>query len=74
MSTHGTITQIDNQGTIVQVWMRTHEGRMYAVNFDYRPFWHLVRARGANRLIGFGATHTAGEDKATLQFDDEAAE
>ena len=70
MSMHGTITQIENQGTIVQVWMRTYGGRTHAVNFDHRPFWHMVAARGAHRLIRVGATYTAGEDNATLHFDD----
>jgi hypothetical protein len=69
MYRHGTITQIDNQGTIVQVWMRTDEGRMYAVNFDHRPFWHMIEARGVHRILGFGATYRAGEDTATLHFD-----
>lgn len=72
MSTHGTITHIDNQGTIVQVWMQTDEGRMYAVGFDHRPFRHMVEARCAHRLIGFSATFIADEDSATLHFDDEA--
>ena len=72
MRRHGTITLIDNQGTIVQVWMRTDEGRMGVVNFDHRMFWHLVRARGAHRLLGFGATHAVDDGNATLYFDDEA--
>ena len=72
MRRHGTITLIDNQGTIVQVWMRTDEGRMGVVNFDHRMFWHLVRARGAHRFLGFGATHAVDDGNATLYFDDEA--
>jgi hypothetical protein len=71
MHRHGTITHIDNQGTIVQLWMRTDDGQIGVVNLDHRLFWHMVRVRGAHRLIRLGATHAVTDSNSALYFDDD---
>lgn len=72
---HGTITDLNNEGTIVQVFVTTDDGRLVPVNFDHRMFRHMAEARGATRredLIGQGVTVGAGGPLGeTLQFDDE---
>ncbi len=69
---HGVIQQIENHGTIVQVWIETDDHRLLPVNFDHRPFWHMVEARGPHNILGFGATFDESGEQPTLSFDDEA--
>src|SRR5271157_996570 len=75
---HGTIVDIDNNGTIITVWVKLDRadgakkrGRTVPVHFDHRMFWHMVEARGSTRILHYGVTYTEGEGEPTLAFDDE---
>lgn len=68
---HGAITQIDNWGTIVQMWVRTDEGRMVPVNFEHRPFWHMAHARRVDRVVGYAVTYDERGPTPYLRFDDD---
>jgi hypothetical protein len=39
--TEGTVTQIIDHGSIVQLWLTTADGKPLVVNFDRRQFAHL---------------------------------
>lgn len=76
---HGKITELVNQGTIIQVMVVTDAGRLLPVNFDHRMFRHLVEGRGARSpedLIGQGVTFELDEigEVPVLSFDDEEGE
>ena len=63
----GTISNIEDYGTIVVVWLST--GSLdHPVYFDHRPFQHLLEAESANPtdLIG----RPARIDGETLTFED----
>jgi hypothetical protein len=70
LTMHGVITQIEDHGTIVQVLVSGELGGVYAVNFDHRMFWHMVEARGAERITGQAVTVEQPEDGEVLVFDD----
>lgn len=51
----GTISRVQDEGTIVVVWADTTDGlgfRSLPIHFDHRMFWNMVEARGANRILG----------------------
>ncbi len=78
---HGTITSVENHGTIVSVWVtadKVEPGKrpFTIVHFDHRMFQHLVDARGVTKLddlVGQGVTYEdeGGAESPTLAFDDE---
>ena len=69
---HGTITSITGlRESVVQVYIENDQKVSCVVNFDHRPFWNMVAARGAERLIGCGVTFDDMCDVPTLAFDDE---
>ena len=67
MSMRGTISNIQNCGTIVVVILDTDDGS-HPIYFDHRPFSHLLEAEGCNPndLIGRNANY---EDE-TFIFED----
>ena len=75
---HGTVTHIENNGTIITVWVKLDRkdgarkrGLTVPVHFDHRMFWQMVEARGSHRIVHHRVTYTEGEDEPTLAFDDE---
>lgn len=64
----GTISSVENHGTIVTVWLKTKLGQEYPVHFDHRPFQHLLEAENctAEALVGHRASFSDG----TLSFRD----
>ena len=46
----GTVVQVMDHGTIVQVLIRNDAGVIHPVNFDHRQFWHMYEAEGT--LVG----------------------
>jgi hypothetical protein len=63
----GTIENIVNGGTVVQVLVRT-EDRLVPINFDHRPFSWLLEAEGGvcGSLIGREIFYD--EEKKTVRF------
>lgn len=45
----GTITKVENHGTIVMVWIENKENSI-PVYFDHRPFHNMVEAEGRDIL------------------------
>ena len=63
----GTITSIENYGTIVVVWLYA-EAQSHPVYFDHRPYAHLLQSEGCGSkdLIG----RLASYDNGTFTFRD----
>ena len=57
-SMSGTISNIDNHGSIVVVWLKTPQ-QISPVYFDHRPFRHLLDGENCNAadLIGRAASY-----------------
>ena len=65
----GTISSVQNCGTIVIVWLAKDESRV-PVYFDHRPFGHMLAAMNCDPvdLIGRQASHDSESE--TLSFED----
>jgi hypothetical protein len=63
----GTVSGVQDEGTIVTVWVDTQGGRTVPVHFDHRPFRHLWEGERGN-VVGRAVEVVGSVGEQTLRF------